>query len=200
MASRIKQYRSVVSSIVLIFVITSLLSAGRAHAQCQYDVTIIQAPECPPFGAQPTVGTAINDQGHVVGYYDVCLGDIQRAFLWTPEGGMQTLAMPDGVLSARAYDINDAGQIVGTMGGYLSPRRGFFYDGGEVTDLATLPGGNFSEALAINYQGQIVGYWGNNVTGDPALQAFIWEDGVMIDLGPSLKAVSSQGHDINDSG
>lgn len=200
MASRINQYRSVVSSIVLIFVITSLLSAGRAHAQCQYDVTIIQAPECPPFGAQPTVGTAINDQGHVVGYYDVCLGDIQRAFLWTPEGGMQTLAMPDGVLSARAYDINDAGQIVGTMGGFVSPPRGFLYENGEVIDLGTLPGGNWSEALGMNNAAQVVGYSGNIVTGDPPLQAFIWEDGVMIDLGPSLNAVSSRGYDINDSG
>ncbi len=195
MASRISHPWSVISSTVLILVIIGTLSVRRARAQCQYDVTIIQAPDCPPFGAQPTIGTGINNLGHIVGYYDVCLGDTQRAFLWTPEGGMQTLEMPDGVLSARASDINDVGQIVGTMGGVVTPFRAYLYDQGKFLDLGVLPGAHWSGASALNLEPQIVG-WSSNVTEGPH-EAFLWEDGAMtaldLPMGPNSGAA-----DINE--
>ena len=200
MVPRINEHWSIVGLTVLILVFSGTIEPQRAHAQCQYDVTIIQAPDCPPFGAQPTIGTSINSHGHVVGYYQVCIGGTDQPFVWTPEGGLQTLEMPEGVVSARAYDINDAGQIVGTMGGFATPARGFLYEDGEAIDLGTVPGGDWSEALALNSAGQVIGYAGNTVTGDPPIQAFIWESGEMTDLGPSLKAVSSHARDINDSG
>jgi len=54
-------------------------------------------------------------------------------------------------------------------------------------DLGTL-GGRRSQAIAINDRGQVVGW--STLAGDTNLHAFIWEDGVMTDLG-SLPGTSS---------
>ena len=64
---------------------------------------------------------------------------------------------------------------------------GFLRDGETFIDMGTLPGGTFSEAFSINESGQVAGTWGNNVTGDPALAAFLWHDGVMTDLSPERR-------------
>jgi probable HAF family extracellular repeat protein len=62
-------------------------------------------------------------------------------------------------------------------------------------DLGAL-NGLFSEALAINPAGQVVGF-----TGTPALEvhAFLWEKGVMTDLG-TLGGTRSEAHGINAAG
>jgi len=39
----------------------------------------------------------------------------------------------------------------------VGPFRAFLYSDGAITDLGTLPGGNYSQAYAINNSGQIVG-------------------------------------------
>ena len=49
-----------------------------------------------------------------------------------------------------------------------------------MTDLGTL-GGPDSRAVAINDLGQVIG-WGAAASGET--HAFLWEDGVMTDLGP----------------
>jgi probable HAF family extracellular repeat protein len=49
-----------------------------------------------------------------------------------------------------------------------------------MTDLGTLPGGNFSSATGINDRGQVVGYAS---VASGAFHAFLFEDGVMTDLG-----------------
>ena len=89
-------------------------AASTACGQCQYEVTIIQAPECPPLGYPPTIGLSLNEHGHVVGYYFSCGIPADRPFLWTPEDGFQPLPMPDGAIEATASDINDEGVICGT--------------------------------------------------------------------------------------
>ena len=37
------------------------VSAGQGQVPCQYDVTIIQAPECPIFGFPPTSGRGLSE-------------------------------------------------------------------------------------------------------------------------------------------
>src|SRR4030095_7453690 len=68
-------------------------------------------------------------------------------------------------------------------------------------DLGTLPGGDFSRANDINSRGQIVGESSTAMTSN---HAFLFTDGVMIDLGV-LPGVSnpfagSSANAINDRG
>lgn len=64
------------------------------------------------------------------------------------------------------------------------------------TELGFLPGDVSSEARDINNRGQIVGYSGD---AEGNLRPFLWEDGVMTDLG-SIGGEGSQAYDINDRG
>ncbi len=66
-----------------------------------------------------------------------------------------------------------------------------------ITDLGILPGWNEADAYAINNSGQIVGWSAVASNGHP--HAFLWEDGVMEDLG-ALSADRTRAHDISESG
>ena len=189
-----------------------LFLAGPVTAQIPcggYEVTaIIQAPECPPFGFPPTIGMGISepiDGGlpYVVGHVQSCVIGPDVAFLWTPGQGIQLIPTPPGTLASEAVDIEGA-RIVGNFnleGDGLSG-LGFLYDSetDEFTNLGTFPGGNFSEATAVNGAGQIAGYWGNFVNGDPEREAFIWEKGRMTSLAPDVGTPGSEAHDINCTG
>ena len=176
--------------------------ATRAGAQCQYELTVIQAgpANCDPFPPSPTHGSGINESTQVVGSYTVCAIGSDEAFLWDGGPEVITLERPPGVGRAWAADINDAGLIVGTMACTGMGDRAFLHGGAQFIDLGTLRGGNLSRALAINSHEQIVGVWGNNVVGNPGLAAFLWQDGVMLDLNPDLGTPDSEALDINDAG
>ena len=178
------------------FVVLSLVL--RAHAQCQYEVAVIQGEtDCGAFPASPTLGRAVNEQAQVAGGYTTCAVGSAEAFLW--DGQLVTLQRPPGVGDAGAWDINDAGLIVGQMVVAGLGDRAFLHDGSQFIDLGSLPGGNLSRARGINSRDQIVGVWGNNVTGDPALAAFLWQDGMMTDLNQGLGGLNSEALDINDA-
>jgi probable HAF family extracellular repeat protein len=71
-------------------------------------------------GGAYCMASAINDQGQVVGSAAFIPQKGQRAFLWTAEAGMQDLndlvSGSPGII-VDAFDINEAGQIVGVTAG-----------------------------------------------------------------------------------
>ena len=195
--SFVRRLGLVIPATVAILLVTA---AGRAQIPCGgYEVTaVIQPDPCPFTGFPPTIGTGLSDLGHAVGYYRQCNdATLYEAFVWTPETGLMTLDRPPGYVSAAASDIDSArGWIVGSMepkGTNLSTAA-LWVDGVPI-DLGTLPGGNFSKAHAIS-DGRIVGTWGNNVTGDPGLAAFLWEDGQMLNIHADLGTPRSEARDI----
>jgi probable HAF family extracellular repeat protein len=130
-------------------------------------------------GGARSVACGVNDAGQVVGESDTSLTDangnpLYHAFLWQ-NGIMTDLATLGGNYSA-ANGINDSGQIVGFAD--LDPAVGgshaVLWQNGAMTDLGTLPGGNTSEATAINGTGQVVG----SAYGI----AFLWQGGHMTPL------------------
>ena len=174
-------------------------TGAGANGPCAYDVTIIQAGDCPPFGPQATIATAVNDLGQIAGYYCQCFcGNGDEAFFWDGST-FTTLVRPPGFRAARAYGMNDQGWIVGSMTqSAIDLNHAVLWQDGQPIDLGIPPGGNFSEGLAVNSAGQAVGYWGNNVIGP--IHGFIWENGVMTDLGASLGTPSSRAYGINGDG
>lgn len=79
---------------------------------------------------------------------------------------------------ARAFGINNAGQVVGVS--ESSTGRAFIWQNGMYAALGDLPGGGVaSVAFGINNTGQAVG-WSDATNGD---RAFRWQGGVMTDLG-----------------
>jgi probable HAF family extracellular repeat protein len=109
-----------------------------------------------------------------------------------------TLTGDNGV--SEAWDINDAGQVVGgaqTSAGYT---HAFLYYGGGMTDLGALVPYGDSSANAINNLGQVVGDAAPNA-GTPS-HAFLYSAGSMVDLGTLAgdDSGASFAKGINDAG
>jgi len=120
--------------------------------------------------------------------------DPSRAFLYS--GGVMMNLGTLGGSNSLAFDINDAGQVVGRadiVGGGSSDA--FLYSGGVMTDLGTL-GGLGSDAQGINNLGQVVG---QATRSDGEEHAFLYSGGVMTDLG-TLGTSQSTAFDINTGG
>ncbi len=179
----------------------TLLAASPAAAQCQYDVTVIRAPDvCGILGPVLTFGSGLNENGAVVGRWNCPASEHDEAFVWTPDSGLTTLARPTGVSSASATDISDDGVIVGTYIVTNVGFRGYVYDSGRFTELPTLTGAGWSQATAIN-GGRVVGYRSIGEGVNPS-NAFIWSAAGFIDLGvmngpnSSATAVSDTGRQV----
>jgi probable HAF family extracellular repeat protein len=95
--------------------------------------------------------------------------------------------LPQQHPNSFANAINNAGQIVGGIGTFTNSKA-FFYDSGIVTEIGTLPGTDRSSATAINSsrQVQVVGLSQNGLQ-TPSDRGFIWQNGVLTNLGlPSV--------------
>lgn len=134
------------------------------------------------------VAYGINDLGQIVGQTSVA-----HAFLYS--GGSITDLGQMGGNGAAAADINNAGQIVG-QGPNL---EAYLYSGGTFIDVGYGPlprfGSEEAVALAINSSGQAVGVtW----TGSEYI-AFLYSNGLTINLATSPGFKHCAAHDINDS-
>jgi probable HAF family extracellular repeat protein len=105
---------------------------------------------------------------------------------------------------SEAYDINDAGQIVGDseLSLFNGPLHAFLFDSQGMHDLGTLGGTDFSVAAGINSAGQIVGY--SRVPGIGLSHALLYDHGILADLNDMLSPGSGwtliKATSINDRG
>jgi probable HAF family extracellular repeat protein len=138
--------------------------------------------------------TGINTAGHVVGYtFDP--DDTYRVFIWN-HGVITRFRSSLGGRHARAFDINDGGQVVGSGENTGGKMVAFRWTNGTMTGLGTL-GGSESRAFAINNKGHVVGQ--SQLGGDLTSHAFLIKNGKMKDLG-TLGGRNSAALDINDAG
>jgi len=98
-----------------------------------------------------------------------------------------------GGTTARAYDLNDAGDVVGASTTATGQSHAFVWRNGVMTDLGTL-GGASSQATAISHAGRIVG--AADVNGSSSA-AFLWQGGAMTNLRLGDGSVASG---VNDFG
>jgi probable HAF family extracellular repeat protein len=120
---------------------------------------------------------AINNSGQIVGESFESMVQPSRAALWDASG----LTLLGGLDSGGAWDINDRGQVIGSVGG-----SSVLWDGGRTTDL-TIPGSSFTVLSAINNRGQVAGYYQPRDAPWPYTYAAMWNGATAVDLNSLLR-------------
>jgi probable HAF family extracellular repeat protein len=138
---------------------------------------------------------------------------IQHAFHWQGGSPSDLGTLPGGTSSCTQW-INERGVIVGgATNGTIDPLTGYpevnaaLWKNGTIRNLGTL-GGNESVAFGLNNRDQAVGFALNTIPdpytnvlafGATQAHAFLWQEGVMQDLG-TLGGPDSIAYAANDNG
>jgi probable HAF family extracellular repeat protein len=157
-------------------------------------------------GGNESLGIYVNDGGQVIGMATIntdpdpfsFLGAPTHTFIWKDgeKVDLGTLGGPDAFVGAGCVNQRQ-GQVVG--GSFTSsipdpiagvpPQDPFLWENGTMLDLGTL-GGTFGSALCANNRGQVIGVSSLAETpfacltpGEPGCHPFLWEQGVLKDLG-----------------
>ena len=160
-----------------LFLISFLISPFAATKAAGQVVPIdLGAPD-----STPAIPSAVNDRGEVVGYLVLPGTAGTHAFVAAPWSRMLDLT-PDR--RSAAFDINNAGQIVGSVSVSASADHAALWSTtGGMVDLGTL-GGPSSVAFKVNDEGQVFGSSRISAT-NATHHAFRWTAAAgMVDLGP----------------
>ena len=167
------------------------------HAFCVNSKGLIQ--DLGTLGGTLSFGLGIANSGEIVGSSQLAGDSTSHAFR-VKHGVMFDLGTLGGELS-YANGISSSGEIAGTSTTADHFYRAFLFSRGNMMELGTL-GGNESFGEAINRFGAVTGV--SYLAGNSALHAFLYQDGVMTDLGSLLGGSAlfdvSAGHAINDKG
>ena len=154
-------------------------------------------------------GFGLNADGAVAGQSDTPTSS--DAFLWR-QGVMSDLGTLGGQISG-GLGINASQQVAGGSNvTTLDPTNpgaqelhAFLWRHSAMSDLGTLGTGPDSDALAINDPGQVTGWTTINTGNDPEAggpdyYTFLWQHGVMTNLGALPGGNFSQGNALNNRG
>lgn len=177
------------------------------------------------FSAAGLGARVLNNRGDVAGYADTATPDpsapncfnldcfVSHAFRW--QNGVRTdLGALPGDNSSAVSAINARGWIAGfSQYGSIDPLTGSahsvaaLWKDGHIITLGLLGGGMDSIAVDINDRGQIIGFAPNSIPDpfDPfgfptQLRTFVWQNGVMKDIGTLGGPDAIPGTGINDRG
>jgi len=173
--------------------------ASKNHAFLSFDGTMTDIDD---LDSPESIAYGINTAGSIVGYAYFGAQPSKRGFIWSSTSGVLSLnplsaLHPEG----EALDVNDSGVVVGwSYGDDNIPRAVRWPTGatGSPVNLGLLPGGNTSEAVAINNAGDIVGYGDGNGF---ERHAILWHaNGTTEDLGTLAGGIMSAAYDINSNG
>jgi probable HAF family extracellular repeat protein len=114
---------------------------------------------------------------------------------------LHNIGLLPGDTNSFGRSLNNRGEVVAQSCG-AGGCRGFLWWGGQVVELGSL-GGTQTNPIFINDRGQVVGT-SRTATSGAIGHAFVWEDGIMLDLNdlipPDSGWVLMQANCINASG
>ena len=128
------------------------------------------------------------------------------SYLTDPGNGRSILVLNNqGMIAGRASTSTpDPGAPDACSDSDCFLSHAFRWSDGVLTDLGTLPGGNFSQASGINARGWVV-VGGTNgeidpLTGFPVFRGALWKDGQLIDLGTLDSGLEVNAVYVNNGG
>ncbi len=188
-------------------VTVSTLLVGRCATAAPMHYNLSELPLM--FGAFGSTATGINDSSAVTGYQTTSSFSSDA---YTAKGNtladVNALSTQFGSFpqNSLGYAINNSGTIVGSEDASGSTTAFVLNAGASaVTEIGTLPGMQYSEALGINDNGVVVGDSSGFTNSGFTMHAFVYANGTMTDLNAAIAAgnagaVESKANGINSNG
>ncbi|MGO8670928.1 MAG: hypothetical protein ACLQVD_06155 [Capsulimonadaceae bacterium] len=153
-----------------------------------------------PSGYRCGVARGVDKRGNLIGWVVAGTNPIDNNVSTHAFEGMGGGAVDLGTLGGRdsqAFGTNDQGDVVGVASVATKTRHAFVYRHGRMTDLGTLPGGDYSCAYAVNNRGDAVG---GAVDPRQSEHAVLWGHHGIVDLGMLPEGHRSRATGINSHG